>query len=175
VLSAGTDTYGKSSWPLEIDNYDGKQFALGGIVLTNNAQRVEQLATSADFDSVLLEDRTPLVVKGLQVVPTAVNKFKRNDRVLIYSEIYDSLLTTEQPLRVVLGYKIQERATNKEVFFTKTLPADDFLQKGSPVIPIGMLVMVKDLNPGAYRLVLMAADSSGRQAQNRAVDFDLTD
>src|SRR4029077_8547566 len=78
VLSAGNDAYGKSSWPLEIDAYDGKEFALGGIAMRNNHQRVEELATNADFDSVLLEDRTPLVVKGLQVVPAAVNRFKRN-------------------------------------------------------------------------------------------------
>lgn len=175
VLSAGTDTYGKSSWPLDIDNYDGKQFAVGGVVLSNNAQRVEELATNADFDSVLLEDRTPLVVKGFQVVPNAANRFKRSDKVLMYSEIYDSLLITEKPPQVVLGYKIQERATNKEVFFTRTVSANDFLQKGSPVIPVGMMVMVKDLNPGAYRLVFMAADAAGRQAPNRSVDFDLTD
>ena len=175
VLSAGTDTYGKSTWPLDIDSYDGKQFALGGLVMSNNAQRVEELATNADFDSVLLEDRTPLVVKGLQVVPTAVNRFKRSDRVLMYSEIYDSLLATEKPPRVVLGYKIQERATNKEVFFTKTLSADEFLQKGSPVVPVGMLVMVKDLAPGNYRLIFMAADAAGGQAPARSVDFDLSD
>jgi hypothetical protein len=53
--------------------------------------------------------------------------------------------------------------------------ADDFLQKGSPVVPIGMLVMVKDLKPGSYRLVLMAADSANRQAPSRSVDFDLTE
>jgi hypothetical protein len=175
VLSAGSDTYGKSTWPLDIDAYDGKQFALGGVVMSTNAQRVEELATNADFDSVLLEDRTPLVVKGLQVVPTAVNRFKRSDKVLFYSEIYDSLLTDEKPPRVVLGYKIQERASNKEVFFTGTLAADDFLQKGNPVVPVGMLVMVKDLKPGNYRLVVMGADAAGRQAPGRSVDFDLVD
>jgi VWFA-related protein len=173
VLSAGNDAYGKSSWPLEIDPYDGKEFALGGIAMTNNAQRVEELATNADFDSVLLEDRTPLVVKGLQIVPAAVNRFKKGDRVILYSEIYDSLLTDEKPPRVVLGYKIQERASNKEVFFTGSVAADDFLQKGSPVVPVGMMVMVKDLNPGNYRLVLMAADAAGRKAPSRAVDFDI--
>lgn len=173
VLSAGNDAYGKSSWPLDIDAYDGKEFALGGIAMSNNAQRVEELATNDDFDSVLLEDRTPLVVKGLQVIPAAVNRFNRKDKIILYSEIYDSLLTSEQPPRVVLGYKIQERASNKEVFFTGTVAADDFLQKGNPVVPIGMLVMVKDLNPGNYRLVLMAADAAGRKAPSRSVDFDL--
>jgi len=175
VLSAGSESYAKSSWPLEIDAFDGKQFALGGVALTNNLQRTEDLAASADFDSLLLEDRTPLVVKGFQIVPAAVNRFKRGDKVLLYSEIYDSLLTGENPPRVVLGYKILERASNKEVFFTKTLAADEFIQKGRPVVPIGMLVMVKDLTPGPYRLVLMAADASGRQAPARSINFDVTD
>src|SRR5216683_6631334 len=175
VLSAGSDTYGKSSWPMDIDAYDGKQFALGGIALTNNATPVEQLANQADFDSVLLEDRTPLVVKGMQVLPTAANRFKKSDRIIMYSEIYDAQLTGEKPPKVYMGYKIQERASNKEMFFSGTGAADDFIQKGSPVVPIGMIVMVKDLAPGNYRLVLMAADASGRQAPSRSVDFDLTD
>ena len=173
VLSAGSDTYGKSSWPLKIDDYDGKQLALGGIALTNNVQRVADLAATADLDSVLVEDRTPLVVKGMQIVPMAVNRFKKTDKVVLYSEIYDSLLTDEKPPRLVLGYKIQERSTNKEVFFTGTVPADDFLQKGSPVVPVGMVVMVKDLSPGSYRLILMAADSGGRQAPAKMADFDI--
>jgi VWFA-related protein len=173
VLSAGSDTYGKSSWPMDIDAYDGKQLALGGLALTNNAQPVEQLATQADFDSVLLEDRTPLVVKGMQVLPTAANRFKRSDRIIMYSEIYDAQLTEEKPPQVYMGYKIQERATNKEMFFSGTGAADGFIQKGSPVVPIGMIVMVKDLTPGAYRLVFMAADASGRQAPSRSVDFDI--
>ncbi len=175
VLSAGADAYGKSSWPLDIDTYDGKQFAVGGVVMTNNAQPVEQLASSADFDSVLLEDRTPLVVKGLQVVPTAVNRFKRSDRVIMYSEVYDSLLTSDKPPRVAIGYKIHDRATDKEVFFTGSIAADDFLQKGSPVVPVGMLVAVKDLAPGSYRLIFMAMDAAGGKAPSRTLDFDLTD
>ena len=175
VLTAGSDTYGKSSWPLDIDAYDGKQFAIGGIALTNNAQRVEQLASSADFDSVLLEDRTPLVVKGLQIVPTAVSRFKRSDKVVMYTEVYDSLLTSDKPPRVAIGYKIHERATDKEVFFTGSVPADEFLQKGSPVVPIGMLVAVKNLAPGSYRLIFMAIDAAGGKAPSRMLDFDLTD
>jgi hypothetical protein len=143
--------------------------------MSNSAQKVDDIANNAELDSVLLEDRTPLVVQGFQVVPTAVNRFKRTDKVLLYSEIYDSLLTDEKPPRVVLGYKIQQRDSNKEVFFTGSVAADHFLHAGNPVVPVGMLVMVKDLAPGSYRLVLMAADTSNRQATPRTVDFDVTD
>jgi hypothetical protein len=36
-----------------------------------------------------------------------------------------------------------------------------------------MMVVVKDLAPGSYRVVLMAADSGGRQAPARMADFDI--
>jgi len=108
-------------------------------------------------------------------VPLPVNRFKKTDRVILYSEVYDTLLIGEKPPRIAIGYKIQERATNKEVFFTGSQPADDFLQKGSPVVPIGLMVMVKDLAPGSYRVTLLAADSAGRQAPARTVDFDVTE
>jgi hypothetical protein len=38
-----------------------------------------------------------------------------------------------------------------------------------------MMVKVKELNPGAYRLVFMAADEAGRHAPARFLDFDVTD
>jgi hypothetical protein len=60
------------------------------------------------------------------------------------------------------------------VFFTGTVAADDFLQKGSPVVPIGMLVNVKDLTPGSYRLIFMSMDAAGGKAPARSVDFDIT-
>jgi hypothetical protein len=61
------------------------------------------------------------------------------------------------------------------VFFSGLAPADDFIQKGNPVIPGGLKVQVKDLTPGSYRLVLQAVDSENHQAPNRSVDFDITD
>src|SRR5258707_11382603 len=78
----------------------------------------------------------------------------------MYTEVYDSLLPSENPPSVAIGYKIHERPTDKEVFFTGSIPADEFLQKGSPVVPIGMLVAVKDLAPGSYRLIFMAIDAA---------------
>src|ERR1700674_4656142 len=129
VLSAGGDTFGKFESPLTIDPYDGKHFHLGGLVLTNAAQRLNDIPTS--LDSALLEDRTPLVVKGLQIIPSGSNRFKRSDNVIVYTEIYEPALTSEKPPTVGMGYRIFERATNKQVFFTEVVRADGFIQKGS--------------------------------------------
>jgi len=62
------------------------------VALTNSAQRVNDIPTG--LDSVLLEDRTPLVVKGLQIVPSGSNRFKHTDNVILYTEIYEPLLTS---------------------------------------------------------------------------------
>jgi len=58
---------------------------------------------------------------------------------------------------------------------TGSFSAEDFIHKGSPVIPVGLLVKVSDLKPGQYRLVLMAMDATGQQAASRTADFDVTD
>jgi VWFA-related protein len=172
VLSGGGDTFGKFESPLQIDAYDGQHFSLGGVALTNSPTRISDIPSG--LDSLLLEDRTPLVVKGMQIVPSASNRFKRTDNVVLYTEIYEPGLTSATPPRVGFAYHIYERASNKDVFFSGLAPADDFIRKGNPVIPGGLVVNVKDLPPGSYRLVVQAVDSANHQAPNRMVDFDIT-
>jgi hypothetical protein len=175
VLNSGGEAYAKSEWPLKIEDYDGQHLSLGSVVISNTVQRMEEIATNADLDAVLLEDRTPLVVKGMEIKPVATNRFKKTDNVVMYSEIYEPLLLGENSPKVVFGYNLLDRATNKQVMTTGSIPAEDFIRRGSPVIPIGLLVKVSDLKPGQYRLVLMAIDGAGRQAPNRTADFDVTD
>jgi hypothetical protein len=173
VLSAGGDAFGKFESPLAIDPYDGKQFSLSGVALTNSAQRLNEIPTG--LDSVLLEDRTPLVVKGMQITPSGSNRFKHTDTVALYAEIYEPLLTSETPPVVGMAYRIFERSTNKQIFFTEVMRADNFIQKGNPVIPIGLKVKVDDLKPGSYRLVMQAVDSANKHAPDRSVDFDIAE
>lgn len=175
VLNSGGDAYAKSEWPLKIEDYDGKHLSLGSVLISNAIQRVEEIARSTDLDAALLEDQTPLVVKGMEIKPVATNQFKKTDRVVMYSEIYEPSLQGENPPKVVFGYNILNRATNEQVVSTGGIAAEDFIQKGSPVIPVGLLVKVNDLKPGQYRLVLMAADAAGKQAQNRMADFEVTE
>jgi hypothetical protein len=146
---------------------------LGGVALTNSPVRISDIPSG--LDSVLLEDRTPLIVKGMQIMPSGSNRFKRTDRVILYTEIYEPGLTSATPPRVGFAYHIYERASNKDVFFSGLTPADEFIQKGNPVIAGGMVVQVKNLTPGSYRLVVQAVDSAKNQAPNRTVDFDITE
>lgn len=172
VLNAGSgDAFGKFESPLQIDAYDGKKFSLGGVALSDAAQRLGDIPTS--LDSALLEDRTPLVVQGLQITPSGSNRFKRDQNVVLYSEIYEPLLLSANPPKIGFGYRIFDRATNKEMFFTGVMPTDQFIHAGNAVVPVGVKVAVKDLPPGGYRLMLQAADAAGNKAPNRSVDFDV--
>jgi hypothetical protein len=173
VLSAGGDAFGKFESPLAIDPYDGKHFSLSGVALTNSAQKVNDIPTS--LDAALLEDRTPLVVKGMQIVPSGSNRFKHTDNVALYAEIYEPLLTSATPPAVAMGYTIFERASNQKLFATGGQRADDFIQKGNSVVPIGLKVKVSDLKPGSYRLVLQAVDGVNNHAPDRTLDFDITE
>jgi hypothetical protein len=171
VLSAGGDAFGKFESPLQIEPFDGKRLALSGLALTNSMLAIGQISNG--LDSVLLEDHTPLVVKGMQIIPSGSNRFKKTDNVVLYTEVYEPLLTSEKPPAVGFGYEIDDQATGKKVFSTGTIRADDFIQKGTPVVPVGLKVPVKDLPVGAYRLIMQAVDAAGNHTPTRGIVFDL--
>ena len=173
VLTSGGDSFGKFDSPLTIDAFDGKHFSLGGIVLSNNAQKLNDIPES--LDSVLIEDRKPLVVQGTQIFPSGSNRFKHTDNVIVYSEVYEPLLTSDKPPKVGMGYTIFDRATNAKLMSTGAMYADNFIQKGNPVIPFAYKVKVDELKPGSYRLLMQAVDAANNHSPDRFVDFDITE
>lgn len=172
VFSAGSDHFGKFEMPLKIDPYDGKKITLGGVVLSNNLQRVDQI--SSQVDASLVEDRTPLIIQGLQVTPAASYQFKKSDNVVLYSELYAPVLKTEKPPQIGAGYTIYEKTTNKQVFTTGPVSLDNYVQKGNAVVPFGMKLPVKDLAPGTYRLVLEGMDAANNRAPSKNAEFTIT-
>lgn len=172
VLSSGGEGFAKMETPLEIDAYDGNNFTLGGVVLSSSLQRVDEIPT--EVDAALLEDRKPLIVKGMQITPAASYQFKKTDNVVLYSELYEPLLKTDPTTKVLSGYRIFDKATNKEVFFSQGQSMDGFMEKGNSVVPFAFKVQTKDLQPGNYRLVLLAVDGKNQQAPQRLVEFTLS-
>jgi hypothetical protein len=107
--------------------------------------------------------------------PSANNRFKRTDNVIVYTEVYEPLMTSDNPPKVGVGYYVFERATNKKMYSTGAVPVDDFIQKGNPVIPVGLMVQVKELPPGSYKLLMQAVDGLKNQAPQRIINFDVTE
>jgi len=170
VFSAGGEAFGKLESPLVIEPYDGKQFVMSAMALSNNIRRVSEMATG--LDAALMEDHTPLVSQGFQIVPAATYHFKKTDNAAIYAEVYEPLLTSSTP-QVGVEMKVTDRKTGEAKIDTGLQNAQTFIQKGNPVMAVGMKLPVAKLDPGSYRVAMQAVDSAGNKTQARSADFEV--
>jgi VWFA-related protein len=174
VAFSSGDAFGKIEGPLVVDAYDGKQFGVSGVALSRDVHRVSDMATG--LDDVLLADHTPLVVQGMQVVPTGGTHFTKTDNAVLYFEIYEPLMvnTPATPLKVGVGYVVVDRKSGeKKVDDSGLVNLEKSAKAGNPVIPLGFRIPVDKLPPGSYRAELKAMDSAGNSSKPRIVEFDV--
>jgi VWFA-related protein len=169
VFSSGNESFGKLELPLVIDPFRGQEFSISGVALSNDIRSVGEIAT--DFDGQLLEDKTPLLVQGLRIAPSASNHFKKTDQVGIYAEVYEPLLKSPNPPEVAYELIIVERKSGAEKFHVGDRAPGG--KTGDMVIPLGLKLPVAPLAPGGYQVQLRAADSVGNVSRTRLVDFDV--
>jgi hypothetical protein len=170
VFSSGNESFGKLEMPLAIDEYNGRQFSLSGVALSHELHRVTDEATG--LDSILLEDRTPLMVKGLQITPSGDNRFKKTDAAAAYVEVYDPLLAGPNPPKIGVELRIVDRKTGEQKV-AGTMNTESYVLKDNPVIPVGLKLPLASLEPGSYRAELKASDSAGSNSTIRSADFDV--
>ncbi len=172
VFSSGNESFGKLEMPLAIDPYGNQQFSISAVALSNSMRPASAIA--ADLDGELLEDRTPLVVQGVQVSPSASNRFKKTDTAGLYAEIYEPLLKGPNPPTVAFEMKVVDRKSGQEK--TTVREKAPLGKAGDPVVPIGVKLPLATLDPGSYRVTLRAAEllpgnTLGHVSTTRTVDF----
>ena len=165
----GAESFGKLELPLVIDPYDGKQFSMSAVALSKNVHPVSQMGMT--LDATLLEDRTPLVTQGLQLIPSGSDQFKKTDRAAFYVEIYAPALAGPNPPKVGVKMTVVDRKTGEKKIDSGGMAAD--AKAGSPLVPLGLKLPVAELAPGSYRLELKAVDSAGNVSQPRTADFEV--
>jgi VWFA-related protein len=167
VFSSGNESFGKIEEPLMIEPFGDQQFSMGSLVLSDSLRRTAEAAT--DLDSLLLEDRTPLVAQGFEILPSATNQFKTTDIAAIYTEIYEPLRKKPNPPDVAFELTIVDTKTNQQ----KSHLGDKLPKaaNSNPVIPLGLKLPVAQLGPGSYRLQLRAFDSAGNSSTIRSTEF----
>jgi VWFA-related protein len=169
VLSAGGQDFGKYESPLAIDPYNGKTFSLSAIALSNEVE--PEAGMGGEIEADLLADRTPLVVGGVQIVPSGSNRFKKTDSVALYAQLYEPRLADPNPPAIRISYRVVDLKTGKQVFQASNIDPAAEIQKGNPVVPVGLRVPVKDIPPGDYRLDMQAYDTAGSMTTIRTVQF----
>ncbi len=169
VVSGGGDKFAKFETPLSVDPYDGKKFSLSGVAMSNQFQPVSELGGTLDAD--LLADRAPLVVRNLEITPSADNRFKKTDKVAVYAQIYAPQLATDNPPTVKCTYLIADPKTGKTLGSLAGIDMTPYIQKGNPVIPVALKLPVENFPVGEYTLKIQATQSDGVLTQIRTVNF----
>lgn len=173
VVGSGTGSFGRLEMPVNIDAYDGKTFSLSGLALSSHFRKVT--AGEAGLDSAMMEDRTPLVVSGMQITPSGRSHFKNTETVAVYAELYEvALLNPEPPkdLAAAIQLRVLDRQTGEVKQDSGLIRATEKLTPGNPVIPLGLKVPIDKLAPGRYNLELSAADTTGGKVK-RVTQFDI--
>jgi hypothetical protein len=173
VFSAGGQSFGKVETPLKIDPYANGQFSLSGLALSKDLRRATDMG--AEMDAALIEDRTPLITQGVQIIPSGSNRFSKADHPVMYFEIYEPLLVNADANKlpaVAIQVRILDRKTGQQKEDSGLMRLDIPAKVGNPVIPAGAKIPADKLEPGAYRVELLAMDQAGKKV-TRTADFDI--
>ena len=171
VFSSGKENFGKLETALKVDPYDIKKFTVSPIAFSRHIRDVSKM--DVNMDAALIEDRTPLVSDGFQIIPSGTNKFKPSDRAVMYLEVYEPLLVaadTAKTVAVALQVRVLDGKTGEKKTDTGPFRIVVPDKPGAPAIPLGLQIEIGKLTPGNYRLELSAMDSAGGKAQ-RLTDF----
>lgn len=168
AVNAG-DKYGKFETPLVVDPYDKAQFSMSGLAFSKEFHKVSDM--SENLDAMLLQDRTPLVTQGLQLVPAASTDFKKSDRAAIYLEVYEPQIADADPPKVSLKLNILDQKTGKSELEAGVPETGSSVVPGNPVIPMGVPLPLGNLQPGTYIVELTATDSAGHSTAARKATF----
>lgn len=171
VFSSGAEAFGKIETALNVDAYNGKQFGMSSMALSKEVRRAADMGTS--LDAALMEDHTPLVTRGMQIVPAGTYRFKKTDTAAMYAEVYEPLMTAGTEPQVGVEMKVFDAKSGQSKFDTGLATAASFMQKGNPVIPVALKLPVNTLDPGSYRIELSAVDSAGNKCAPRSAEFQV--
>lgn len=171
VLSAGGEKFGKYVVPLIVDPFSGNDLSVGGPALGEKYVPVSQAV--AGMDTALMEGRTPLVFKDMELVPSTNYRFPKASEPVVYLEVYDPALKTDDAPRVGVLFNIIDRKTNQKVYSSNTMLVNDFAQPGSPLVPVGFKLPTDQLQAGDYRFEVTGRDSMGNVSTVRAAEFTI--
>jgi VWFA-related protein len=171
VLNAGGEKFGKYVAPLVVEPFTGNNLSLGGPALGDQFLPVSQ--QTANTDAALMEDRAPLVFKGMELAPSTSCRFAKNAQPVVYVEVYDPLLKDSMPPFVGVMFNIIDRKTSQQVFSSNTILINDYSQPGNPLVPVGIKLPVDRLQAGDYRFEIKGRDAMGNASTVHSADFSI--
>jgi VWFA-related protein len=169
VFGSGGENFGKVEMPLVVESYDAKQFSMSGVALSKEVRRASDLGTG--LDTLLLQDRVPLIASGMQLVPSGSNRFKKTDQAAFYVELYEPLLVNpdpKQPPVLAFDLRVLDGKTGEQKEDTGLMRVEAPAQPGSPAVAIAAKIPTASLAPGSYTVEIKAVDNAGKEFKRTA-------
>jgi VWFA-related protein len=163
VFSSGGASFGKVQAPLMVPAYERSQFAISGLALSNEVRPASELGLEAS----LIDEGTPLIAGGTQLIPTGSNAFTKSEQAFCYFEVYTPGAADPTTIRL----RILEANTGAPKWDGGAATLDP-PAGGKFAIPVGLSVPVGALPPGSYQLEVTATGGANNIVR-RTVDFEI--
>lgn len=170
AFTTAGDKFGKLEAPLTVAPWESQTFAISALALSDRIRQTTD--ASSALDDSLLEDRTPLITQGVQVIPAGSTKFTKAQPPLFYVELYEPVEKESDKPAFGLQLRILDRKSGEEKYSTGFMRVDLPGKTATPVIPLGEKIPVDKVGPGQYVIEVQALDQSGKTVK-RSADFDL--
>ncbi|HTW67173.1 MAG TPA: VWA domain-containing protein [Bryobacteraceae bacterium] len=160
VFSSGENS-GKIETPLAIDPYQAGQFALSGLTLSRQVRPAAEIG----LESALVDQVTPLIAAGMQVIPAGSRVFGQGEHAYCYFEIYEPRSSP-----AMVGLRVLDAKTGAVKWNGGSAKVEP--PAGKSTIPVGLSFPTGSLAPGSYQFEITAMDPSDNTIK-RAVDFEI--
>lgn len=171
VLSDGAK-FGRAELPITIEKGDNNALALSSVFLCNrfrDAHVAEVEMAAANF----APQYVPLVSKGVRVTPSGDTKFKSNELLFAYFQIYPPKLTEKSLPRVEARMRIVDAKSGAVLKEFPAVDGEAYKTSETTIVPIAREIPISTLSTGEYRLEVQASDSAGRTTGWRAKNFTI--
>jgi VWFA-related protein len=158
VLRAGGEKFAKHVVPLIVEPFSGQQLSLSGPAFGDGV--VPYALDSAEVDPDKLEGSVSMNALGAEIVPSSSNQLKKDKQAVVYMEAYDPLLAVGN-LHIGFLYDIVDRKTGRTVHASNTIPIDQYVRAGKPLVPVIFNLPMDKLSAGDYAIAIRVRDSTG--------------
>jgi hypothetical protein len=169
VLSDDHD-FGRAEVPLTVARYDATQLGLSSVILCKRFRDAHTAAVEAAAAN-FAPQYVPLVSKGTQFTPAGDTAFVQGQPLIAYFELYAPPLAGGRSARIHARIRILDGKTGAVVRDFGPVDAASYQQADSSTVPIAREIPFSTLPGGVYRVQVLAADSVGRSAASRSVEF----
>jgi len=176
VLGDG-NRFGRAEIPFTVDALDAKELAISAVSLCKQIDDVSASSSgrastlAGAWTAKLSGNYAPLVSDDIEFKPTGDTRFKKDDTLYTYFEVYEPLLAAEPSPTVDFRVRIVDLKTGEVRSDSPPVSAAPYVKAGSPVIPIGRRTNISNLPKGSYRLDVQATDSAAKTTPWRSVNF----